>query len=112
MGFELQFGANHLGHFALTGLLLDHLIRAPRARVVTVSSAGHRFGKIDFDNLNAEQNYDPNQAYAQSKLANLLFTFELQRRFTVARLKTLAIAVHPGWTKTDLPIHWPMLFSF
>ena len=79
-GFELQFGTNHLGHFALSGLLFSHIIHTPRARVVTVSSWGHHFGVIDFDNLNAEKNYDPERAYAQSKLANLLFTYELQRR--------------------------------
>ena len=108
-GFESQFGINHLGHFALTGLLLDCIIHTPRARVVTVSSGGHRFGRIDFDNLNAERGYDPNQAYAQSKLANLLFTRELQRRFDAAMLEAIAVAVHPGWTKTDLPVHWPMV---
>jgi NAD(P)-dependent dehydrogenase (short-subunit alcohol dehydrogenase family) len=110
-GFELQFGANHLGHFALTGLLLDCLIQTPQARVVTISSSGHRFGQINFDNLNAEQGYDPGQAYGQSKLANLLFTFELQRRFAAAGLEAVAVAAHPGWTATNLAIHWPMVQS-
>jgi NAD(P)-dependent dehydrogenase (short-subunit alcohol dehydrogenase family) len=108
-GFELQFGTNHLGHFALTGLLLNRLIRTPRARVVTVSSGGHRFGEIDFDNLNGEKKYDRGGAYGQSKLANLLFTYELQRKFESAGVDTIAVAAHPGWTVTNLQVHWPML---
>jgi NAD(P)-dependent dehydrogenase (short-subunit alcohol dehydrogenase family) len=104
-GFESQFGTNHLGHFALTGLLLNLIIRTPHARVVTVSSPGHRFGKIDFDNLNAEQDYKRQGAYGQSKLANLLFTYELQRRFEVAGVATIAAAAHPGWTATNLQAH-------
>jgi NAD(P)-dependent dehydrogenase (short-subunit alcohol dehydrogenase family) len=104
-GFELQFGTNHLGHFALTGLLLDHIVRTPQARVVTVSSWGHSLGVIDFDNLNAEKGYDPGGAYAQSKLANVLFAYELQRRFESARVDAIAAAVHPGWTATNLPVH-------
>jgi NAD(P)-dependent dehydrogenase (short-subunit alcohol dehydrogenase family) len=108
-GFELQLATNHLGHFALTGLVLDLIIRTPRARVVTVTSWGHRFGEINFDNLNAEKGYDAGKAYAQSKLANVLFTFELQRRFESAEVDAIAAAVHPGATKTDLPAHWPMV---
>jgi NAD(P)-dependent dehydrogenase (short-subunit alcohol dehydrogenase family) len=108
-GFELQFGTNHLGHFALTGLLLGRLIRTPRARVVTISSGGHRFGGIDFDNLNGEKGYDKQRAYAQSKLANLLFTYELQRRFEGAGVDTIAVAAHPGWTDTNLQAHWRMV---
>jgi NAD(P)-dependent dehydrogenase (short-subunit alcohol dehydrogenase family) len=108
-GFELQFGTNHLGHFALTGLLLDLIIRTPQARVVTVSSGGHRFGKIDLNNLNAEKGYDAGASYAQSKLANLLFTYELQRRFEGAGVDALAAAAHPGWTVTNLQVHWRML---
>ncbi len=104
-GFELQFGTNHLGHFALTGLLLDLIIHTPRARVVTVSSSGHNFGKIDFYNLNAEQEYSRSGAYGQSKLANLLFTYELQRRFEAAGVDTIAAAAHPGWTATNLQAH-------
>jgi NAD(P)-dependent dehydrogenase (short-subunit alcohol dehydrogenase family) len=104
-GFELQFGTNHLGHFALTGLLLDLILQSPRARVVTVSSSGHRFGKIDFDNLNAEQVYSRTAAYGQSKLANLLFTYELQKRFKVAGVDSIAAAAHPGWTATNLQAH-------
>jgi len=108
-GFELQFGTNHLGHFALTGLLLNLILRTSLARVITVSSGGHRFGKIDFDNLNAEKRYDRGRAYAQSKLANLLFTYELQRRFESAGVDTLAVAAHPGWTATNLQAHWRMV---
>ncbi|MFX0092220.1 MAG: oxidoreductase [Candidatus Hodarchaeota archaeon] len=109
-GFELQFGTNHLGHFALTGLLLDPLVRTPQARVVTVSSWGHNFGEIDFDDLNPEErNYDRGKAYAQSKLANILFTYELQRRFEGAGVDTIATTVHPGWTATKLPVHRPII---
>jgi NAD(P)-dependent dehydrogenase (short-subunit alcohol dehydrogenase family) len=106
-GFELQFGVNHLGHFALTGLLLDRILRTRGARVVTVSSYGHRFGKIDFEDLNADQGYDAEAAYGQSKLANLLFTYELQRRFSGAGVDAIAAAAHPGWTGgTNLAVHW------
>jgi NAD(P)-dependent dehydrogenase (short-subunit alcohol dehydrogenase family) len=105
-GFESQFGTNHLGHFALTGLLLDAIIRTPQARVVTLSSWGERFSKIDFDNLNAEKGYDSEQAYGQSKLANLLFTYELQRRFKKAGIDAIAAAAHPGATDTNLPKNW------
>jgi NAD(P)-dependent dehydrogenase (short-subunit alcohol dehydrogenase family) len=108
-GFELQFGTNHLGHFALTGLLFGLIIHTPRARVITVSSGGHRFGEIDFDNLNAEKGYDRQKAYAQSKLANLLFTYELQRRFEGAAVDAIAAAAHPGWTATNLQAHWRMV---
>lgn len=108
-GFESQFGTNHLGHFALTGLLLGLIIHTPLARVVTISSGGHRFGAIDFDNLNAEKGYDRGRAYAQSKLANLLFTYELQKRFEAASVDALAAAAHPGWTSTNLQVHWRMV---
>jgi NAD(P)-dependent dehydrogenase (short-subunit alcohol dehydrogenase family) len=108
-GFESQFGTNHLGHFALTGLLLDFIIHTPQARVITVSSGGHRFGAIAFDNLNGEKGYDRTGAYAQTKLANLLFTYELQRRFEGAGLDTIAVAAHPGWTATNLQAHWRMV---
>lgn len=106
-GFELQFATNHLAHFALTGLLLDHILRTPLARVVTVSSWGHHFGVIDFENLNGEQDYDPGGAYAHSKLANILFAYELQRRFEGAGVDAIAAAVHPGATATNLPVRWP-----
>jgi NAD(P)-dependent dehydrogenase (short-subunit alcohol dehydrogenase family) len=104
-GFEQQFGINHLGHFALTGLLLDRLDATPGARIVTVSSWSHRSGIIHFDDLNWERHYQPARAYAQSKLANLLFTYELQRRLVTAGQSTLAVAAHPGWTATNAQRH-------
>ena len=101
-GFELQFGTNHLGHFALTNLLLDHVVD----RVVTVSSSGHRFGRIDFDDLNWEHKpYRAWRAYGQSKLANLHFTAELQRRMSAAGSVVLANAAHPGYAATNLSFH-------
>ena len=111
--FELQFGTNHLGHFALTARLLDLLERTECSRVVTVSSTAHRFGRIDFDDLQWEsRKYGPQAAYGQSKLANLLFTFELQRRFEAAGATTMAVAAHPGWTGTDLQRHAGMIRAF
>jgi NAD(P)-dependent dehydrogenase (short-subunit alcohol dehydrogenase family) len=105
-GSELQFGINHIGHFALTGLLLDLLIATPGARVVTVSSQAHRQGKMDFDDLDFERRgYQAAAAYGQSKLANLLFTFELDRRLTAAGADITAAAAHPGWTVTNLQRH-------
>jgi NAD(P)-dependent dehydrogenase (short-subunit alcohol dehydrogenase family) len=103
-GFELQFAANHLGHYALTGLLLDRLLATPGARVINVSSGAHRMGSgtIDFDNLNAENGYSASGAYAQSKLANLLFTLELNRYFKNIGADTIAASAHPGWTVTGL----------
>ena len=103
-GFERQFGTNHLGHFALTGLLLDLLLATPGSRVVNVSSGAHRMGSgtIEFDHLNAEKEYSPSGAYSQSKLANLLFTYELQRRFEAQDADVLAVAAHPGGTNTNL----------
>lgn len=103
-GFELQFGANHLGHFALTGLLLDRLIQTPNARIINVSSSAHRMGSatIDFENLNAENDYSASGAYAQSKLANLLFTLELNNHFEDISADTIAASAHPGWTVTGL----------
>ncbi len=108
-GFELQFGTNHLGHFALTGLLIGPISRTPGSRVVTVSSVSHRVTGIDFDNLQGEKDYGPWKAYEQSKLANLLFTFELQRRFEKAGIDALAAAAHPGWTTTNLFTYLPMI---
>lgn len=101
-GFESQFGTNHLGHFALTGLLLRFLLRAERPRVVTVSSGAHRAGKIRFGDLQSEQRYQPWQAYGQSKLANLLFAFELQRRADAAGAEITSTAAHPGYAATNL----------
>jgi NAD(P)-dependent dehydrogenase (short-subunit alcohol dehydrogenase family) len=104
-GFETQFGINHLGHFALTGALLDLLTDTPGSRVVNVSSMAHRIGKIDFSNLNWDKGYNAQAAYGQSKLANLLFTYELQRRLKKAGKDTLSVAAHPGWTETNLQQH-------
>ncbi|MFJ9722520.1 oxidoreductase [Streptomyces sp. NPDC101209] len=103
-GFETQFGTNHLGHFALTNLLLPHLTD----RVVTVSSGAHRMPgspRIHFDNLNLTGEYAPIKAYSQSKLANLLFTLELQRRLEAAGSSVRALAAHPGWAATNLQSH-------
>ena len=104
-GFELQIGTNHLGHFALTGLLLPNLLELPGSRVVTVSSNAHRPGKINFDDLMSARHYRKSTAYSQSKLANLMFTYELQRRLTMARAQTLATAAHPGTSTTELTRH-------
>lgn len=106
-GFEQQLGTNHLGHFALTGLLFDLLASTPGARVVNVSSGGHRFGEMDFDNLMFEdgQGYTPMKAYGRSKLANLLFTNELQRRFEGLGIQAEALAAHPGISDTNLANH-------
>ena len=101
-GFESQLGTNHLGHFALTGLLLPALVARPGARVVTVSSMAHRMGRMDFDDLTAEAGYRPWQAYGQSKLANLLFTSELQRRLDVHGIRAKSMAAHPGYSATNL----------
>ena len=104
-GFELQFGANHLGHFALTGHLMEKILATPGSRVVNVSSGAHRMGSMDFENLQAEKGYKPWGAYGRSKLANLLFTLELQNRFEAVHADALAVAAHPGGTKTNLQSH-------
>jgi NAD(P)-dependent dehydrogenase (short-subunit alcohol dehydrogenase family) len=104
-GFETQLGTNHLGHFALTGLLLELVRRTPKARVVVVSSLAHLWGGIAFDDLQSERSYNPTRAYGQSKLANLLFMRELERRFEAARVDALAAAAHPGSTRTELQRH-------
>jgi NAD(P)-dependent dehydrogenase (short-subunit alcohol dehydrogenase family) len=105
-GFELQFGTNHLGHFALTGLLLDRVLAAPGSRVVTVSSQGQRFVRgIRFDDLQWDRDYSRIGAYGQAKLANLLFTYELQRRLTGTN--TIAAAAHPGGSNTELARNLP-----
>ena len=104
-GFETQFGVNHLGHFALTGSLLDLITSTPGSRIVTVSSVAHYMGAIHFSDLNWEKGYKAQPAYGQSKLANLLFTYELQRRLAAAGKDTLAVAAHPGWTETNLQEH-------
>lgn len=106
-GFERQFGINHLGHFALTGLLIDVLKKTPNSRVVNVSSNGHRMGYMDFDNLMFEngKGYSRMDAYGRTKLANLLFTYELQRRFEATGINSIATAAHPGLTNTALADH-------
>jgi NAD(P)-dependent dehydrogenase (short-subunit alcohol dehydrogenase family) len=102
-GFELQFGTNHLGHFAFTGLLLDRLLAAASSRVVTISSIGHRIrARINLDDLQSERRYGRVAAYGQSKLANLMFTYELQRRLVGAGSTTVAVAAHPGGSNTEL----------
>ncbi|MEH7329919.1 short-chain dehydrogenase [Priestia megaterium] len=101
-GFELQFGCNHLGHFALTGLLLPLLMATPHSRVVTVSSIAANSGEIYFDNLDGEKGYSPMKFYRQSKLANLLFAKELQNRLEAAGSTTISAAVHPGISNTNL----------
>jgi NAD(P)-dependent dehydrogenase (short-subunit alcohol dehydrogenase family) len=100
-GFEMQLGTNHLGHFALTGLLLDRL----RDRVVTISSGAHRFGRMNFGDLMSERHYQRWLAYGQSKLANLLFMQELQRRLETADSSLRSVAAHPGYAATNLQFH-------
>jgi NAD(P)-dependent dehydrogenase (short-subunit alcohol dehydrogenase family) len=105
-GFELQFGTNHLGHFALTNLLLDRVLAVPGSRIVTVSSQGHRFAReIRFDDLQWNRDYGRVRAYGQAKLANLMFTYELQRR--LQGTNTIAVAAHPGGSNTELMRNLP-----
>jgi NAD(P)-dependent dehydrogenase (short-subunit alcohol dehydrogenase family) len=106
-GFEQQFGVNHLGHFALTGRLLKLIVETEDARVVTTSSGAHERGKIDFDDLHGENEYSQWGAYAQSKLANLLFAFDLQRRFEAAEVNAKSVGVHPGYAATNLQRRGP-----
>jgi NAD(P)-dependent dehydrogenase (short-subunit alcohol dehydrogenase family) len=101
-GFELQFGTNHLGHFALTGLLLERLGRAEAARVVTLSSLEHRSGHVHFDDLQLEHGYAPRKAYQQSKLANAIFGLELDRRLRAAGSPVISVLAHPGYSATNL----------
>jgi NAD(P)-dependent dehydrogenase (short-subunit alcohol dehydrogenase family) len=104
-GFEMQIGTNHLGHFALTGLLMPLITNTSGARVVSVSSGAHRMAHINFDDLQWEESYGRWPAYGQSKLANLLFTYELQRRFEAAGTDAIAVAAHPGYSNTHLQQH-------
>jgi NAD(P)-dependent dehydrogenase (short-subunit alcohol dehydrogenase family) len=104
-GWELQFGVNFIGHFALTGYLYPLLNGTPGSRIVTLSSLAYLRGVIDFDNLRSEGSYDPMREYAQSKLANLLFTLELQRRITVTNGQAVSLAAQPGATATELARH-------
>lgn len=99
-GFELQFGVNHLGHFALTGLLLPQLVSTPGSRVVTVSSGAHKMGNIRFHDPNWELEYGPFRAYAASKLANILFAYELNRRFELNKIDAAALSCHPGFANS------------
>ena len=101
-GFEMQFGTNHLGHFALTGLLLPALLRQAASRVVTVASIAHKGGKLNFDDLNAERRYDPRGAYSQSKLANLVFGLEFDRRLRARSAQTASVIAHPGVAVTNI----------
>lgn len=106
-GYELQFGTNHLGHFALTGLLLDSLLASGGARVVTVSSTAHKIGSMHFDDLQGSDGYSRWRWYGQSKLANLLFAYELQRRADAAGWNLLSAAAHPGYASTHLQSSGP-----
>lgn len=108
-GFELQLGVNHFGHFALTGLLLRPLLAAKAARIVTVSSQAHRIGKMSFEDLDGHKRYQKWEAYGQSKLANLLFAFELQRRLAQSKARALSVACHPGYASTNLQLVGPEL---
>jgi NAD(P)-dependent dehydrogenase (short-subunit alcohol dehydrogenase family) len=107
-GFETQLGINHLGHFALTGLLMDVLEKTPGSRVVNISSGGHRMGTMDFDNLlfNGGKGYSRTGAYGRSKLSNLLFTYELERRIEANGGNPIAVAAHPGLSATHLADHF------
>jgi NAD(P)-dependent dehydrogenase (short-subunit alcohol dehydrogenase family) len=106
-GFELQLGTNYLGHFALTAHLLPTLRRSREPRVVNLSSLAHRQGRIDFDDLQADRSYSPWRAYCQSKLAMLMFTFELQRRSDASGWGLSSLAAHPGWARTDIMANGP-----
>ena len=110
-GFELQFGTNHLGHFKLTALLIDLLQKTPNSRVVTVSSGAHHVGRINFDDLNADKSYQKWLAYGQSKLANVLFGYELQRRTARDGRNPVSVVAHPGYAATNLQ-HTTSFFSF
>jgi NAD(P)-dependent dehydrogenase (short-subunit alcohol dehydrogenase family) len=112
-GFEMQLGANYLGHFLLTGLLIDTIVKTPQSRVVTLSSLVHKDGKINFDDLHSEKKYDAMKAYAQSKLACLMFSFELQRRLEKAGIhQTISTASHPGIADTELSRNMPKIIYY
>lgn len=108
-GFEMQFGTNHLGHFALTGLLLPLILATEGARVVTTSSMLHRSGRINFADLQGEAHYNPSGAYSQSKLANLLFAYELQRKLKEQGATAISVAAHPGYSATNLQMAGPRM---
>ncbi len=113
-GFEGQFGTNHLGHFALSALLMELVLKTPGARIVNVSSGAHKSGKMDFSNLQFDngKDYAPMKAYGRSKLSNLLFTYELQRKLEAAGKETIAVAAHPGVAMTNLARHLEGKFLF
>jgi len=113
-GFEGQFGTNHLGHFALTGLLMDVILDTKDSRIVNVSSGAHKSGEMDFSNLQFKDGvgYKPMKAYGRSKLSNLLFTYELQRRLVAAKKNTISVAAHPGVAMTNLARHVEGKFLF
>ena len=106
-GFELQFGTNHLGHFALTGLVLPKLLATPRSRIATTSSGAYLMGQMHWDDLQFERGYRPNQAYAQSKLANVLFMRELQRKLEAVNADTISVGSQPGYARTNLQNNQP-----
>lgn len=106
-GFEMQFGVNHLGHFALTGLLVGRILETPDSRIVCVSSNAHKMGKMRFGDLQWERSYSKWGAYGQAKLANLLFVRELQRRLDKTHADTISVGCHPGWAATNLQLRGP-----
>jgi NAD(P)-dependent dehydrogenase (short-subunit alcohol dehydrogenase family) len=108
-GFEMQLGTNHFGHFALTGLLLEPLLAAPGSRVVNLSSSMHKTGRMRWDDLHGRRSYGKWTAYGQSKLANLLFSYELQRRLGAVRAETISVACHPGYAATNLQFAGPRM---
>ncbi|MFT6094662.1 MAG: NAD(P)-dependent dehydrogenase (short-subunit alcohol dehydrogenase family) [Pseudohongiellaceae bacterium] len=110
-GFELQFGVNHLGHFALTGHLLHKLKDQTGARIVNVSSLAHRSGRIDYKDIHAEKKYERMTRYSMSKFANILFTYELQRRLEQTNSPAISVACHPGGSATELGRYLPPFFS-
>ncbi|MCH2187182.1 SDR family NAD(P)-dependent oxidoreductase, partial [Myxococcota bacterium] len=103
-GFEMQIGTNHFGHFALTGQVLDAVLASPGGRIINVTSNAHKMGQMNWRDLHGAQHYRPWPAYAQSKLANLLFTYALQRRLAEAERSAIAVAAHPGYSATNLPV--------
>lgn len=113
-GFESQFGTNHLGHFALTGLLLDIIQQTPGSRVINISSLAHKGGTFDFEDLhyNNGSSYDPMKSYRRSKMANLLFTYDLQRKLATVQSDTISVAAHPGVSMTNLANHLKGSFMF
>lgn len=110
-GLELQFEANYLGHFLLTALLIDQLEKTPSSRIVSLSSIAHKSAKINFDDLQSEKKYSKSEAYGQSKLACLIFAYELQRRLEKRNSNTISVAAHPGVSNTDLMRHMPKFIT-